>query len=290
LHAPQRHRVTAQIGRLRGNQYLQRVLSPPQQAMAPNVVAASWTERGGEEWNRYDELRTLLERQVTAGETGERYRFEVLEEDRVGPTRWRITPPTRLEQELGEAAPQEVGRGRILQRLEAWVAREREAGRLPAGAGERQVPQPPGWMTEDARAFFEQVTRGQGIFPGEPDVRFFGPTITIELPYLAGGGAEEATRPPGQGVTRISTSSQVVWVHWIRGGPIHLQAFRFAPTERSDPFYAERDFALWQDWNYQMFRFVVQERMSIEQAYAHMHAIDMETIRQMLAYVAVSRV
>jgi len=293
LHTAQRRSWAVREARTHGNLYVQRLIHPagPESHAPPGMVAASWSEPDGEEWARYHQLRTLLERRVTPGVGGSRYRFEMLEQDRSGPTRWRITPPTRLLQELSEATPQEVTRADILRRLETWVARERRAGHLPGGAGERPgVPQPPSWLVPDARRFFEGVTRGERIRPGEPEVFFFGPRIDIVRPYLGAVGAEEGEEQPRRsGETRISTPSQLIRVHWIRGGPIHLQAMRFAPVDRADPFYAERDYDSWQDWNYQMFRFVVQEGMSIEQAYAHMHAIDMETIRQMLSYAAVSR-
>ena len=284
----------AQLQQQVGNRAVQRLLAQrsedgtldnneavqvPRQRMDPSTIARDWRVRtgpGATEWPRYEELRNILEREVEPGIGGARWRFEVLEEDEIGPTRWRVTPPAREMEELGYSYSREVTRENILQQLEAWIAQERGAGYLPAEAGVRAPPQPPPWLVPEGRRFFQSAVRGVGIRYGEPDLRFFGPRIDIVRTYEA--------------QVRISTPSQFVRVYRVRGGRTYIEALRFAPTDRNDPFYERRDYDGWQDWNYQIVRLVVEQGMSVQDAFATMHAIDIETIRQMLAYVAVSRV
>lgn len=281
----------AQLQQQVGNRAVQRLLAQhkqdgifdgsgavqvPQQQMDPSAIARDWRIRygpGATEWNRYDQLRTLLERQVEPGIGGARWEFETLAEDDIGPTRWRVTPPPREMEELSYSFSREVTRDNILERLEAWVAQERRAGYLPGETGARRIPQPPPWLVPAGREFFQAAVRGVGIRFGEPDLRLFGPYVNIVRPYA-----------------QISTPSQLVRVYRVRGGRTYIEALRFAPVDRDDPFYARRDYEGWQDWNYQIVQLVVLQGLSVQEAFGTMHAIDMETIRQMIAYVGVSRV
>jgi hypothetical protein len=81
-----------------------------------------------------------------------------------------------------------------------------------------------------------------------------------------------------------------VRVHRLAGGRISLEVVRFAPTNSDDPFYQGRNYRSWQDWNYQIYRLVVQEGRSLPEAYGEMRAIDRETVLQMMRWAAVSSV
>jgi len=80
----------------------------------------SWTEPRNisPEWNEYDRLRTLLEQQYPD------IKWEVAEEDRWGPRRWRVKTTS-----FGR--PEDLTRENVLQ----WM-RERVLGPAPARAEE----------------------------------------------------------------------------------------------------------------------------------------------------------
>jgi len=92
----------------------------PQQKTADLVIAGSWTEprNVSPEWNEYDRLRTLLERQYPE------MSWEVVEEDRWGPRRWRVKV-------VSFGRPEELTRANILQ----WM-RQRALGPRPPRAEE----------------------------------------------------------------------------------------------------------------------------------------------------------
>jgi len=90
------------------------------QPASKEIVFGSWTERRSvsPEWNEYDRLRTLLEQQYPE------MRWEVVDEDRWGPRRWRVKTTS-----FGR--PHELTRENVLQ----WM-RERVLGTPPARAEE----------------------------------------------------------------------------------------------------------------------------------------------------------
>ena len=85
-----------------------------------HMIMGSWTHPRNisPEWNEYDRLRTLLVRQRP------RIRWEIIEEDRFGPKRWRV-------QEESWTRPIVLTRATILQ----WM-RERVLGPAPPRAEE----------------------------------------------------------------------------------------------------------------------------------------------------------
>ena len=237
----------AQLQQQVGNRAVQRLLAQrsedgtldnneavqvPRQRMDPSTIARDWRVRtgpGATEWPRYEELRNILEREVEPGIGGARWRFEVLEEDEIGPTRWRVTPPAREMEELGYSYSREVTRENILQQLEAWIAQERGAGYLPAEAGVRAPPQPPPWLVPEGRRFFQSAVRGVGIRYGEPDLRFFGPRIDIVRTY-------EAQKPVEQIYTKEEIEEETEHIKAllnIRRRNLHLLEARAARQSMS---------------------------------------------------------
>ena len=100
----------------------------PRQKAGAALIAGRWTEPRNisPEWNEYDRLRTLLERQYPD------MRWEVVEEDRWGPRRWRVWV-------VPWASPEELTRANVLQ----WM-RRRVLGPAPPRA-EETAPVSPYW-------------------------------------------------------------------------------------------------------------------------------------------------
>jgi hypothetical protein len=91
-----------------------------------------------------------------------------------------------------------------------------------------------------------------------------------------------------------TTKEQIIRIEHRKDGKITIEALRFAPVDKSHPFYDRagdhRDamFDAWQYWNYEMYFWVVLRGMSISEAQRHLRKIDKEVLVLMSFLVAIS--
>jgi hypothetical protein len=96
--------------------------------ISPSMIAASWEEQDGEEWQEFHHLHRDL--QVLG------FVFEECTHDNYGPSRWRVRLPTAVaEAESMNLIPTSeehyriVGRDRVLDQMRHWIQTEEERNR-----------------------------------------------------------------------------------------------------------------------------------------------------------------
>ena len=236
--------------------------------LSSSVIARSWSNAIGYEHGRVDFLsRRLRERG---------YQIEVTGRDESDslPSNWRIT--------AHGGSVVERTRQSIIQYLQELDAREFPEER----AREEQDRLPPDYIAgnSEANAFWTMAINGR-ITAGSPVVRLFGPSIVIDRMVAPLEGRELG--PP----TRVRIDARQYGIYARRSEDrLVVQPFRFAPTDRSDPFYRGREstYDSWQDFNYQLFTLVVTQRRSPSDARSVIRARDRDLLWQMILYCIVS--
>jgi hypothetical protein len=249
FQAAQRQALAAQIGQVQGNQHLQRVIEVTSNTDSVVARTPDWpqSQRG-----RYDRARTILENDYN-------YAFSPGPEDDIAPTYWTVIP--------SDAAPFEVERADIAERLEALIERHQGGHTEGEGTGLRL----PSWLLPEAQEQAELVSEDPSLVSIGIDVSFFGSPITIRT-----GSGVITTQE--QGLQTIRTSSGV-----------SIHAFRFYPTNRDDPALSgvsEDVFNSYQEWNAQFYDYLLD--IPVPQIQGRMHQIEQATLEQMMYMVIVS--